>query len=63
MTDALNDLRSQILGCPTKRISFVSDFFCETEISNFNMTLFINEQVLRLEISIGDVHTMEVIKG
>lgn len=59
----LDYFRRQILRSSTKRVSFVFDNFCKTEISYLYVTLLINQQVLRLKISVSNIHRVEVVKG
>ena len=36
---------------------------CETKVSQFDLSVFINEEILRLQISVNDSLTMAVMKA
>jgi len=59
----LDYFRCQVLRSSTKRVSFIFDYFCETEVSYLYVALLVNQQVLRLKISVGNIHRVEVFKG
>ena len=63
MTFGLDDLRSQILWCTAESVRFVSNLFSKTKICDSDVALLINQQILRLQIPVRDVHGMQVVKG
>jgi len=66
VTRTLDDLRSQILGSSAETVGLIRHFNAllrQTEISYSDMALSIQQDVLRLEISIDDVFLVECIDG
>lgn len=55
----------QIFRCPTQRVRFtpMRHFLCESEISQFQIAIHIDEEVLRFQISVQQVALLEVFKG
>jgi hypothetical protein len=64
LTLVKKDLRSQIFGSSTKSVSSSLNDLGETEISKFQETIFMNQQVLRLKISRNrKIKSVSAIKG
>lgn len=63
VTLRLDDLGCQVLRRSAKCVSLVLDNLGETEISDADVAFSVNEEVLRLEIAVGDVHSVEVLEG
>lgn len=59
----LDNLRSEVLWCATKSVGLVFDYLGETKIGDLNVALTIDEQVLWLEVSVGDFHLVKVIES
>ncbi len=63
MTFAFDDLWSKILRCSTQGQSSVSNHFGETEVCDLHMAVTIYQEIFWLEISVRDVHLMQIIEG
>jgi len=59
----LDNFRGQILWCTTERHCFLLDDLGKAEICYLNMTVAVNQQILRFQITVGNVHLMQVIEG
>ena len=62
MTASLNDLGSEILWCPAETvgaIGLLDALLGEAEVSYLNMSLSIKNDVLRLEVSIDYIFSMQ----
>lgn len=51
----LDDFGSQVLWCSTQSISLIRNLFGKTEIRNLNVAIPVDEQILWLQVSIGDI--------
>lgn len=58
-----NDLGSQVIWSTTKSPGNVRNLLCETEIGNFEMTVSVEQQVLGLQITVDDVHRVQVVES
>ena len=58
-----HNFRCEIVGRPAQCPGDVWDFFCEAKVCNFEMAVPIEEQVFWLQISIDDVHRVQVIES
>jgi hypothetical protein len=58
-----DDLWSKIVWCTAERPCDVRHILCETEIGNLQVTMPIQQQVLRFEITVNDVLCMQVLQG
>lgn len=63
MTFTFDDLWGKILWCSTQCESSVSNHFGETKVSDLHMTVTIYQEILWFEISVRDVHLMQIIEG
>jgi hypothetical protein len=63
MPSLLDHLRRHILSASAEAIgdlSAVQADFGETKVSNFDVAIVVNQQVLRLEVSVDDILLVEV---
>ena len=63
MSRSLNHLRRHVLGAATKAVSNFPTFQTElgqTEISDLDMSIVVDQQILGLEVSVNDVLLVEV---
>ncbi len=61
---ALEDLRGDIVGSTTNgtlALTVEFKFSCETEITNLDLHLVVKEEVTKLEISMDDAMTVQVL--
>ena len=61
----LDHFRRHVLSAAAKTVSdipAVESHFGQTEVCNFNMSVMVNQQILRFEISIDDILLMQVHK-
>ena len=61
----LDHFRRHVLSATAKTVSdipAVESHFGQTEVCNFNMSVMVNQQILRFEISIDDILLMQVHK-
>ena len=58
----LNDFRCQVLRRAAQGVCLISDLFSETKVGNFHVTLLIYQQILRFQVSVSNVHSMQVVK-
>lgn len=51
--------------CYTFKVSFlpVGEFLCETKIGDFQMSVSVEEEILRFQVSINDVLRVKVVEG
>lgn len=51
--------------CYTSKVSFlpVGEFLCETKIGDFQMSVSVEEEILRFQVSINDVLRVKVVEG
>ena len=63
MTFTLDDLWGKILRCATQGKGPVSHHFGETKVCDLHMAVTIYQQILWFEISIRDVHLMQIIES
>ena len=62
MTFVKQHFRGQILWCAAKRVCARLAILGETEVCQFQITLFIDQNVLRFQISVDDVEGVEIFK-
>jgi len=58
-----NNFGCQVIGSTAKSPSDVGNFFGETEIGNLEMSVSVEEQVLGLQITVDDVHRVQVVES
>jgi hypothetical protein len=58
-----DNLGSQVIWSTAESPSNVGNFFGETEIGNLEMAVSVEEQVLGLQITVDDVHGMQVVES
>jgi hypothetical protein len=58
-----NNLGSEVIGSTTKSPGNVRNLLGKSKISNLEMPMSVQEQVLGLEIAVDDVHAVEVVQG
>ena len=59
---ALDDLWSQVLRRAAEGVGAVADDLGKAEVGDLDVSLLVDEEVLRLEVSVGDVHGVEVLE-
>jgi hypothetical protein len=57
-----NNLRSEVIGRTAKSPGNVRNLLGKSKISNLEMAVSVQEQVLGLEIAVDDVHAVEVVQ-
>jgi hypothetical protein len=57
-----NNLRREVIRRTTKSPGDVRNLLGESKISNLEMPMSVQEQVLGLEIAVDDVHAVEVVQ-
>lgn len=57
-----DNLGSEVIRRTTKSPGNVRNFLGKTKISNLEMAMSVQEQILRLEIAVDDVHAVEIIQ-
>ena len=64
MTDVHDDFWSHVLRRATECVSTIPwlDLLHEAEVSQFDVTIVLEEDILRLEISVDQVHRMDVFE-
>lgn len=62
MTLGLNDFRCQIFRRPAQRPRSVLELFGEPKVGNFQMSVPIEQQVLRLQVPIDDLQLVKVLQ-
>lgn len=63
MADRHDNLRREVLWCPAQRERLVVDLFGEPKVCDFHVTVGRHEQILRLQVSVGDALLVEVLEG
>lgn len=58
-----DNLGSEVIRRTTKSPGNVRNLLCETEIGNFEMTVSVEQQVLGLQITVDDVHRVQVVES
>ena len=58
-----DDLGSNVVRSTTKRPGDIRDLFGETEIRNFDVAIFVQQDIFRLQITIDDVMGVEILPG
>lgn len=58
-----DNLWRKIIGRAAKSPSDVWNFFGKSKISNLEMSMTIQQQVLRLKVAVDDVHAVKVIQS
>lgn len=58
----LNDFRCKVLWRPTESHGFFGDNLSKTEVSDFDVTLFVDKQVFRFKVTIGHFHAVKVLE-
>lgn len=58
----LKNLRSEVFGGTAEGESPVFDHFCESEVGEFEVAIWANEYVFRLEVAIDDVLGVEILE-
>lgn len=57
-----DNLRSQVIGGTAKSPCSVRNILGETKIGHSEVALLVNHQVLRLEITVDDVATVQILE-
>ena len=69
MSNTLNDFRCKILRCAAKRVSFDSivarfdSLFAQTEISNFQVTILVQQHIFWFQVSVYHTISMKTSYG
>lgn len=63
MSFRLDDLRSQVLWCSAESVGLVLDYFGKSKVCDFDVSLFVNQQVFWLKITVCDVHAMQILES
>ena len=62
VTLGADNLGSEVVGCTTKSPGNIRNLLGKSKISNFEMPVSVQEQVLWLEIAVDDVHAVEIVQ-
>jgi hypothetical protein len=58
-----HDFRGEVVGRATKSPSNIRDLLRKPEIGNLEVPVSVEQQVLRFEVTVNDVHAVEVVQG
>ena len=55
-------LLTKIVGCTTQGPSDIRDIFGKAKIGNANVAIVVQQQVLRLQVSIDNIFSMQILE-
>lgn len=58
-----DDFRGEIIRSSAKRPSDIRNLLGETKIGNFQVTMTIKQEILRLQVTIDDLMMMQILEG